>query len=51
MEDTKTSYPRSKIKILLLENISDAAAAELEESGYAEKVAGEREEGAGAGWG
>ena len=36
MKTTQTSYPRSKIKILLLENISDAAAAELEASGYAE---------------
>ncbi len=31
-----TSYPRNKIKILLLENISDAAVAELRQSGYAE---------------
>ncbi|MEP6788483.1 MAG: phosphoglycerate dehydrogenase [Acidobacteriota bacterium] len=30
----QTSYPRSKIKILLLENISDSAANELRESGY-----------------
>ncbi|MEP6946297.1 MAG: phosphoglycerate dehydrogenase [Acidobacteriota bacterium] len=29
-----TSYPRAKIKVLLLENISDAAAAELNERGY-----------------
>ncbi len=36
MKDTETSYPRSKIKILLLENISDAAVAELNDSGYAE---------------
>lgn len=36
MKAHQTSYPRSKIKILLLENISDAAAAELEQSGYAE---------------
>ena len=31
---TDTSYPRDKIKILLLENISDAAVAELKLSGY-----------------
>jgi D-3-phosphoglycerate dehydrogenase / 2-oxoglutarate reductase len=30
----KTSYPRNKIKILLLENISDAAVDELKASGY-----------------
>jgi D-3-phosphoglycerate dehydrogenase / 2-oxoglutarate reductase len=36
MTDSQTSYPRSKIKILLLENISDSAVAELEQSGYAE---------------
>ncbi len=30
----KTSYPRNKIKILLLENISDAAVRELEAGGY-----------------
>jgi D-3-phosphoglycerate dehydrogenase len=36
MTDSQTSYPRNKIKILLLENISDAAVAELEQSGYAE---------------
>lgn len=29
-----TSYPRNKIKILLLENISDAAVSELERAGY-----------------
>ena len=34
MKVTKTSYPRNKIKILLLENISDAAVAELGQSGY-----------------
>ncbi|MEP7075961.1 MAG: phosphoglycerate dehydrogenase [Acidobacteriota bacterium] len=33
---TKTSYPRSKIKILLLENISDAAVGELKAGGYAD---------------
>ncbi len=31
-----TSYPRNKIKILLLENISDAAVAELHFGGYAD---------------
>jgi len=31
---TDTSYPRSKIKILLLENISDAAVEELGLGGY-----------------
>jgi D-3-phosphoglycerate dehydrogenase len=36
METTKTSYPRNKIKILLLENISDSAIEELKQSGYAE---------------
>ena len=36
MTDSQTSYPRNKIKILLLENISDSAVAELEQSGYAE---------------
>ncbi len=36
MTATKTSYPRSKISILLLENISDSAVAELRSSGYAE---------------
>jgi D-3-phosphoglycerate dehydrogenase / 2-oxoglutarate reductase len=34
MASTKTSYPRNKIKILLLENISDSAVAELRQSGY-----------------
>jgi D-3-phosphoglycerate dehydrogenase len=34
MTNNKTSYPRSKIKILLLENISDAAVRELEAGGY-----------------
>jgi D-3-phosphoglycerate dehydrogenase len=34
MATTKTSYPRSKINVLLLENISDSAVAELKESGY-----------------
>src|SRR5215213_3891711 len=36
MTDSQTSYPRNKIRILLLENISDSAVAELEQSGYAE---------------
>lgn len=36
MQNEQTSYPRRKIKILLLENISDAAVAELEAGGYAE---------------
>jgi len=31
-----TSYPRNKIKILLLENISDSAVAELKAGGYTE---------------
>lgn len=31
-----TSYPRTKIKILLLENVSDAAVGELETGGYAQ---------------
>ncbi len=31
-----TSYPRHKIKVLLLENISDAAVRELESGGYTE---------------
>lgn len=33
---TQTSYPRGKIKILLLENISDAAVQELNAGGYTE---------------
>ncbi len=36
MTPEPTSYPRSKIKVLLLENISDAAAEELRLSGYSE---------------
>ncbi|HMJ07811.1 MAG TPA: phosphoglycerate dehydrogenase [Pyrinomonadaceae bacterium] len=36
MKPAPTSYPRTKIKILLLENISDAAVQELESGGYAE---------------
>lgn len=34
MSTKQTSYPRNKIKILLLENISDAAVDELTLSGY-----------------
>lgn len=34
METTKTSYPREKIKILLLENISNAAAERFTNNGY-----------------
>ena len=34
MTAQSTSYPRDKIKILLLENISDAAVRELEAGGY-----------------
>ena len=42
MQNKDTSYPRNKIKILLLENISDAAVEQFKESGYAEveKVSG-----------
>lgn len=38
----QTSYPRNKIKVLLLENISDAAVRELEAAGYTniERVSG-----------
>ena len=36
MKDTQTSYPRGKIKILLLEDISDSAVGELNQSGYIE---------------
>lgn len=36
MREQQTSYPRNKIKILLLENISDSAVDELKQSGYAE---------------
>jgi D-3-phosphoglycerate dehydrogenase len=35
MEQKLTSYPKEKINILLLENISDAAVAEFVEAGYA----------------
>ncbi|HEX6124594.1 MAG TPA: phosphoglycerate dehydrogenase [Pyrinomonadaceae bacterium] len=34
MPTTKTSYPKDKIRILLLENISDAAVRELNQYGY-----------------
>ncbi len=39
---TSTSYPRNKIRILLLENISDAAVDELRAGGYAdvERISG-----------
>jgi len=42
MASGQTSYPRNKIKILLLENISDAAVRELESAGYTniERVSG-----------
>ena len=33
---TQTSYPKERIKILLLENISDAAVRELSQYGYAD---------------
>jgi len=36
MKAQQTSYPRNKIKILLLENISDSAVEEFKQSGYAE---------------
>ena len=36
MKVSSTSYPRNKIKILLLENISDSAVAEMNASGYLE---------------
>lgn len=36
MKPTQTSYPKTKIKILLLENISDSAVAEMNASGYAD---------------
>ncbi len=34
MSNKQTSYPRNKIKILLLENVSDSAVEELKEHGY-----------------
>ncbi|MGI8555800.1 MAG: phosphoglycerate dehydrogenase [Pyrinomonadaceae bacterium] len=42
MKNEATSYPRGKIKILLLENISDSAVAELKDYGYPdiEKISG-----------
>ena len=42
MATTETSYPRSKIRVLLLENISDTAVAELKAGGYThiEKIGG-----------
>ncbi|MEQ1764814.1 MAG: phosphoglycerate dehydrogenase [Pyrinomonadaceae bacterium] len=42
MASGQTSYPRNKIKVLLLENISDAAVRELEAAGYTniERVSG-----------
>jgi D-3-phosphoglycerate dehydrogenase / 2-oxoglutarate reductase len=36
MDNKQTSYPRNKIKILLLESISASAVEELEQSGYVE---------------
>lgn len=36
MAHSRTSYPRTKIKILLLENISDSAVDEFTKGGYAE---------------
>ena len=36
MKNNETSYPRNKIKILLLENISKSAVAEFEDAGYIE---------------
>ncbi|HEX8735020.1 MAG TPA: phosphoglycerate dehydrogenase [Pyrinomonadaceae bacterium] len=42
MKTAQTSYPRSKIKILLLENISESAIEEFRQSGYVEikKISG-----------
>jgi D-3-phosphoglycerate dehydrogenase / 2-oxoglutarate reductase len=42
MKSTQTSYPRNKIKILLLENISDSAVEEFRHGGYTEikKISG-----------
>ncbi len=34
MKNKQTSYPRNKIKILLLENLSESAVRELEDGGY-----------------
>lgn len=36
MKAQPTSYPKSKVKILLLENISKSAVAEFEDAGYVE---------------
>src|SRR3712207_4126259 len=36
MQNKETSYPRNKIKILLVENISDSAAEEFWQNGYSE---------------
>lgn len=36
MQNEQTSYPRNKIKILLLENVSESAVAEFEANGYTE---------------
>ncbi len=36
MQNEQTSYPRNKIKILLLENVSESAIAEFEANGYTE---------------
>lgn len=38
MNNQETSYPRNKIKILLLENISESAVAEFKTGGYVEIV-------------
>jgi D-3-phosphoglycerate dehydrogenase / 2-oxoglutarate reductase len=42
MQQDQTSYPRNRIKILFLENISDSAVGELKQSGYndTKKLAG-----------
>ena len=42
MKASPTSYPRTKIKILLLENIADSAVEELKQGGYSdiEKLTG-----------
>lgn len=34
MKNTNTSYPREKVKILLLENLSESAVSEFEDNGY-----------------
>lgn len=46
MSNKLTSYPKDKIKILLLENISDAAVEEFKEAGYTniKKLSGALEE-------